>query len=99
MYFIFTGFDLNLELSLHDQGVLEGTLLQLTQHFHRVSDPLPHELPISTQAESSPSPPTDSDNKRAHRMSFLMEGTYEYYVSMAIIIMIICLQHSYKIND
>lgn len=68
------GVDLNLELSLHDQGVVGDFPLMLVRHEHRVSVPLPHEPPVVTKGEHTGYQATHSDNVREHRMSFLQEG-------------------------
>jgi hypothetical protein len=73
---MYQGFDLNLELSLHDQGVLEKTQMLLVQHPQRVSDRLPHEPPIATSGQPSPTTPEISSAKRDHRASYLVEDSH-----------------------
>nr|WEL12724.1 ras guanine nucleotide exchange factor K-like [Halisarca dujardinii] len=70
----YQGFDLNLELSLHNQGVLEGTQLLMVRHSQRVSDPLPHEPPISTVGE--PTTPTPSTSHAPRPSSYLVEDSH-----------------------
>ena len=70
----YIGFLLNLELSLHDQGVMEDHPVTMVRQDRRVSEPFSHEPPVATKGEATSDQLTESEIKKIQRESFLVEG-------------------------